>query len=440
MNGPPTPGAAPPRPRRRLAAAGAAVLAAALAAGWFATRPLDVDALVPPRGPLQRTLQFTARVETPARVDIGATLTGRVQAVAVREGERFATGAPLVQLESAELRAAAAQAEAALAQARAQAASQQGVSRPVAAAALAQAEANAEAARRELVRARELVAQGFVSQARVDDAERALAVARGQRDAARVQAEASRAGGTEAAAVRAQLEAAAAAAQAAAARLDQATLRAPAAGRVLVRSVEPGQIVQPGRALLTVAVDGPLELVAPVDERFLSTLAVGQRARVVADAFPGRVFEAAVTRLAPSVDAQRGAVEVHLRPGADAPDYLREDMTLSVEVVTGERADARLLPLRALLPGADAQESAGAVLVAEDGRAVRREVRLGLRTLDQAELAGGLADGEAVLLDPTVEPGRRVRPRLVDLQQALGGPRGATSRDSLAPAMNAVGR
>jgi len=439
----PRPAPAPAGRRRRRLPLVALVLAllAALAVVWLANRPSEVTALVPPRGPLQRTLQFTARVETPARVDIGATLTARVREVAVREGERFAAGAALVRLEDDELQAAAAQAEAALAQARADLAAQAAVSRPSADAALSQAQANAEAAARELTRSRELVVQGFVSQARVDDAVRALAVARAQVEAARAQAEGNQADGAQTAAARARLAAATAAAQAAQARLAQATLRAPGPGRVLVRSVEPGQIVQPGRALLSVTIDGPLELVAAVDERFLATLAVGQPARVVADAYPARPFAAAVTRLAPSVDAQRGAVQVHLRPGGDAPGFLREDMTLSVEVVTGERTEARLLPLRALR-GNDAHGEAptGSVLVVVDGRAAPREVQLGLRTLDQVELTGGLDDDEAVLLDPTPEPGQRVKPRRVDLQQALGGPRGGTSNDRMGSAMSAAGR
>jgi HlyD family secretion protein len=457
----PTPGSRGRRRRVALVLTAAVVLAAALGA-WLASRPVEIDSLVPPRGPLERTLRFTARVETPARVDIGATLTGRVLRVPVREGERFAAGAPLVELESEELRATAAQADANLAQARARWKAQQAVLRPAAQAALAQAQANLVAAQRELDRARELVAQGFVSQARIDDAVRALAVARSQRDAAQVQAQANLAGGPEAATARAQLDAAAATAEAAAARLAQATLRAPASGRVLVRRVEPGQIVQPGAPLLTVAIDGPLELVAPVDERFLATLSVGQPARVVADAFPNEPFAASVTRLAPSIDAQRGAVEVHLRPDTQPPAFLREDMTLSVEVITGRRADARLLPLRAVrAAGGNVQaqrgdarddvrtpkgaagddgESSGTVVVVEDGRAALRTVRLGLRTLDQVELVAGLADGEAVLLDPTLEPGTRVTPRLVDLQQALGAPAGTLSRDSVAPAMNAAGR
>ena len=182
---------------------------------------------------------------------------------------------------------------------------------------------------------------------------------------------------------------------------------------------------------------GPTELVAPVDERFLATLAPGQRARVVADAFPAQPFAARVVRLAPGVDALRGAVEVRLRPDGAAPGFLREDMTLSVEIVTGESADARVLPLRALLAGGD--DDHGRALVVDHGRAAVRELQLGLRTLDRVEVRGGLDDGAVVLLDPAVEPGRRVQPRLIDADQASagasrrsddlrGGPMGAMAR------------
>jgi HlyD family secretion protein len=425
------------RAHRLRLALGAVLLATAASVAWLTTRPPVVDAVEPRRGPLLRTLQFTARVETPARVDIGPTLTGRVARVAVREGDRFERDAVLLQLEDDELRAAVTQADAALRQARARQAAQQGVARPAADAALAQAEATLQVAARELERARELVAQGYVSRSRVDDAERALLVARSQRDAARVQAEANRERGAETAATRAQLDAAVAAAELARARLAQATLRAPAPGRVIERDVEPGQIVQPGRALLRLAIDGPTEIVAPVDERYLAMLAPGQRARVVADAFPAQPFAARIVRLAPGVDALRGAVEVRLRPDGTAPDFLREDMTLSIEVVTGERADARLLPLRALRPGGD--DARGRVLVVEQGRAVERELQLGLRTLDRVEVRSGLADGAVVLLDAAAEPGQRVQPRVVDAERAVagadrrsdelrGGPMGAMAR------------
>lgn len=410
-----------------------AVLVAVLAWRWMA--PTRVDAVQLRQSPLLRTLQFSARVKTPARVDLGATLTARVARVRVDEGDAFRAGDALIELEPDEPRAALLQAEASLQQARARLDSQQALSLPTAESGLAQADANLQAAERDLARTRDLVAQQFYSQQKLDEAQRAVDVARAQRNAARAQTQANGQRGAERANAQAQFEAARAAVEAARARLAQHTIRAPGPGRVLVRSVEPGQIVQAGKALLAVSVQGPLELQAQVDERFLAQLQPGQRARVRADAYPDRPFEARVDRIAPSVDAQSGSVEVTLVVGEDKPasrpDFLREDMTLSVEVLTGERSKAMVLPLRAL-------RADGSVLVAEDGRAVAREPKLGLRTLSEVEVLGGLREGEAVIADATVVPGARVRAHLLAADAAGRVPGKASTGNQAGAAGQAI--
>ncbi|HYR25138.1 MAG TPA: efflux RND transporter periplasmic adaptor subunit [Aquabacterium sp.] len=395
--------------RTRLVGVGALLLLVAVAL-WMAWRPTAVAAVKVQRLPLSQTLQFTARVKTPQRVDVGVTVTGRVAQVLVREGDRVQAGAPLIQLEADEARAAWLQAQAAQQQAQARRVSQQQLSLPNAQAALAQAEATLAAAERDWVRTQELVARQFYSQARLDEAQRSVAIARAQRDAARAQVQANGARGAEDAAAQAQAASARAAVAVALARLEQTTVRAPGAGRVLVREVEPGQIVQAGKRLMTLAVSGPAELVAQVDERYLHQLHEGQRASVLADAYPQQPFAAQVVRLAPSVNAQSGSVEVTLLVAGTPPAFLREDMTLSVEVLTGQRPPGPVLPLRAVRDAVRTpQGEQGTVLVATDGRAQARAVRLGLRALDQVEILGGLSDGESVLLDPTVPVGTRVR-------------------------------
>jgi len=381
-------------------------------AAWLRWRPAEVAATQLRSQPLTRTLQFTARVKTPARVELGSTVTGRVLTVAVNEGDQVKAGAALVQLEPDEARANLLQAQASLVQAEARLASQQALALPNAQAALAQAEANLLAAQRELARSKELVAAQFYSPQKLDESQRALDVARAQRDAARAQVQANSQGG-ERGAAQAQVASARAAVEVAQAKLDQTTLRAPAAGRVLLRTVEPGQIVQAGKALLTLAVRGRTELVADVDERFLAQLQVGQTARVLADAYPTQPFSAHVDRLGAAVDAQAGSVEVTFVLDGAAPAFLREDMTLSTEVTTGRSAQARVLPLRALREVANAaRPEQGSVLVVQNGRAVVRELKLGLRTLDQAEVLSGLGEGDVVLLDATLAPGSRVRAAL----------------------------
>ena len=402
---------------RRALVAGVLALALALAV-WLAMRPVAAEAIQVRQAPLVRSLQFSARVESLARVEAGSTVTARVAQVAVDEGERVRAGQVLVQLEADEARAALAQARAAEQQARARLAGLRGTGRQAAQAALAQADAGVRAARAQFERVDPLVAQGFYSPAQRDEARRALDVALAQQAAAQAQRQAQGDAGADTAQAQAQIDAAQAATQAALARLAQTVLRAPADARVILRSVEPGQIVQPGKALVTLALDGPVQLVAQVDERFLQQLQPGQPAAVLADAFAGQPFAARVQSIAPGVDAQRGAIEVRLALEQAPPDFLREDMTLSVEVETGRRERALALPLSVLRTPIDGDRAQ--VLVVQEGRATLRSVRVGLRTLDAFEVQEGLSADDLVLRATAVQPGQRVRLRPVPWEQAAG--------------------
>ena len=384
--------------------------------------------------PLVRSLQFSARVATLSRVDVGSTLTGRVLQVAVAAGAMVKSGDLLVRLESDELRATLAQARAGETQAAARLAGLRSTGRSVAQAGVAQAASMLAAAQADLQRTQELMAQGFISQARMDESRRALAVAQAQMDGAAAQRAALAEPGTDVAQAQAQLALATSAKAAAAARLDQAVLSAPADARVLARAVEPGQIVQPGRALFTLALAGPLQLVAQVDERYLEQLQVGQVASVLADAYPTQRFTARVLSIAPLVDAQRGAIEVRFSV-AQPPAFLREDMTLSVEVETARLEQALVVPAAALRADASAGQS---VWIVRDGRVQARAVRLGLRTLADAEIVDGLSAGDVVLLGPAPQPSKRVRP---DTAAAPAASTDKGSKEDAGAAMsNAMGR
>lgn len=424
--------------------AGLAVAAVVLAVAFAAVqrwRGPEVDAITMQPAPLVRTLQFSARVATLSRVEVGSTITGRVAQVPAVQGAQVRRGEVLVELEADELRAAFAQAQASEQQAQARLAGLRSSGRATAQAARAQADATLRVAVAQLARAEQLVAQGFYSPAQLDDARRAVEVARAQLVAAQAQIEANAETGTEVAQARAQWALAQSATVAARARLAQAAVLAPADAHVLVRAVEPGQIVQPGKALLSLALAGPTQLVAQMDERFLGQLKPGQEAWVVADAFADQRFAARVLSIAPAVDAQRGAIEVKFSLQGEAPPYLREDMTLSVEVETARRERALALPLTALRSPPTGDEAS--VLVVQDGRVQSRNVRLGLRTLDAVEVLEGLAAGDAVLRAGAIQPGERVRARAVEW--APGRPAqtpGANARsgEGGAALTNAVGR
>ena len=423
-------------------ALGAVVLVVAAFTGAMALRGPQVDALLVQSAPLVRTLQFSARVATLSRVDVGSTITGRVAEVRVAEGAQVRQGDVLVQLESDELAAALAQAVAAERQAQSRLVGLRSSGRSAAQAARAQANATLQAASASLARVQQLVAQGFYSAAQLDEAQRAVDVAQAQQLSAQAQVQANADAGTDVVQAQAQLALARAATVAAQARLAQATLVAPADARVLVRDVEPGQIVQPGKALLSLALAGPTQLVAQVDERFLDQLLPGQKASVVADAFAGQRFAARVLTIAPSVDAQRGAIEVKFALEQQAPAFLREDMTLSVEVETARRERTLVLPQAALRGPVEGDQAT--VMVLQEGRAQARPVRVGLRTLDAVEVLDGLAEGDTVLRGGAVQAGDRVRARTVEWSAgsaAAGAAQGqAQGADAGAALTNAMGR
>lgn len=421
-------------PRRLILLLALTVLGVAVFVGWRWRGP-SVPAVQVQPAPLVQTLQFSARVATASRVEVGSTITGRVQTVAVAEGETVKAGALLLQLEGDELRAALAQAVAAEQQAAARLAGLRSTGRSGAQAGVDQAQSVLAATRADLQRTRELLARGFVSPARLDEALRAESVAQAQLDAARAQRAANGDQGTDVAQAQAQLALAGAATTAARARLAQATISAPADARVLSRAVEPGQIVQPGRALLQLALAGPLQLVAPVDERYLQQLRVGQAAGVRADAYPDQRFVARVQSIGPLVDAQRGAIEVKFAL-PEAPPFLREDMTLSIELETARRERALVLPLGALR--SDDAAGGATVWTHRDGQVEARPVRLGLRTLAAVEVVQGLAAGDTVLLGPSPAPGARVRADTTAVRPLPGaGPAGGSAGAALS---NAMGR
>jgi len=93
---------------------------------------------------------------------------------------------------------------------------------------------------------------------------------------------------------------------------------------------------------------------------------------------------------------------------ATPPPYLRQDMTVSVDIEVARRTQALLVPSDAVR---DADSSSPWVLVVEDGRARRRPVVLGLRGNGVAEALQGLQPGDAVVpvTAATVADGTRVR-------------------------------
>lgn len=388
--------------------AGALVLLAAVLVWRNWEGPSARVQAIQPRD-LVRTVVASARVQAPHSVELGAQVTGTVRDVRVTEGQAVQGGQELVVLDATEGEANWQAAELAVQQAAARLRQLQEVQAPAAREAERQAEANLAQIRATHARQQDLFRQGFIGQAALDEARRALQVAEAQARSATLQRQSGDPQGADLALAQTTLQQARASALAAKARLDYLHLKAPVTGTIVNRSVEPGQVVQAGKVLLLLAPSGASELVAQIDERNLGLLRPGQPALASADAYAEQRFEARLSEVSPGVDAQRGSVEVKLAV-PKPPAYLRQDMTVSVEIEVARRPQVLSLPIETVVQADSAQPYAW-VLDGED-RLQRRDLKLGLRAGGLVEVQQGLKAGERVLLAPDRrwKAGQHIRP------------------------------
>ena len=362
------------------------------------------------RSDFVQSVVASGHVEAPHRVSIGAQVVGVVAAVPVAEGQGVEAGQVLVELEKSEWNAAVAQADATVQQAQARLRQLREVQAPVAAQSLRQAQANASNARAQLNRNAELFKQGFIGQAALDDLKKAVDVDDAQVRSARSQLESALPNGSDYAVAETALAEARAASAAARSRLRYATIAAPVAGTLIDRAVEPGDVVQPGKALMVLSPAGETQLVVQIDEKNLQLLSLGQQAQASADAYADQRFAAKLAYINPGVDVQRGSVEVKLDVPR-APSYLRQDMTVSVDIQTASRQQALLVASDAIR---DADRGRPWVLKVDGHRARRQPVRLGLHAGGVSEVLEGLQAGDLVVPSstPDIADGSRLRPQV----------------------------
>lgn len=358
-------------------------------------------------GNLTQTVVASGRVITPQRVAIASQVVGRVVRVAVDEGSEVSAGQLLIELDRRDARAAQASAEAAVALAGAQLQALVEVELPAASQSLDQAQANLTQLSKQFDRITDLKTRGFVGQAELDKARRDRDVAQSQVSAARLQVLTRRPGGSGAAIAAATLAQAQAALDQAIAKLGQFQIVAPASGVLVSRAVESGDIAQPGQELMVLASTGQTQIEVQLDEKNLGKLKLGQAALASADAYPNERFAATLSYINPGIDATRGAVMIRLDVIA-APAYLRQDMTVSVDIATAERSDVLVIATGAIH---DLSGAAPWVLVVRAGRAVRQDITLGLLGDNNTEVQSGIEDGEQLVpvSTATVQPGAHVR-------------------------------
>jgi HlyD family secretion protein len=371
--------------RLLLAVAVVALLAGAL---WWFSRPKPVPVVLKEvdRGHVEATLANTraGTVEACQRTKLSTILGGRIEILAVKEGDHVKKGQLLMKLWNDDQRAQQALAAAQLEQSRKR---------------VAEACALAVAAEREFARTTKLRQDNFISAAK-EDADRAAA------ESKRASCETAKADIRQAEA-RLQVT-----------RVEQGrtVLYAPFDGIVAKIVGEVGEYSTPsppGVAMppaIDLIDDGCLYVEAPMDEVDAPKIRVGQTARITLDAFAKKPFPAKVRRVAPYVSAvEKQARTVDVEVDFAAPDEARGLLvgySADVEIVLDVKDNALRVPTAALLEG-------NRVLVFKDGTLEERKIKTGIANWEYTEVLDGLQAGEKIVTSlekEGVKAGARVRP------------------------------
>jgi HlyD family secretion protein len=254
-------------------------------------------------------------------IDVAARTGGRVKTVLVQEGDDVEAGQAVAEMDTDTLQADLRRAQAQLAQSRQAAETAEALQEQrqqaiaTAEAVVGQRQAEVSLAARQLERARELVAKGFLPPQQLDQAQAAHEGARAALGAARSQVAEARAALTTLRSQRAEAGSAIEAAKAAEARvqadLADTVLRAPRGGRVQVKAAQPGEVLGGGARVLSLVDLSDVYMTFFLPEAAAGRLALGAEARLVLDAAPQYVIPASVSYVASVAQFTPKTVETH---------------------------------------------------------------------------------------------------------------------------------
>jgi HlyD family secretion protein len=190
-------------------------------------------------------------------------------------------------------------------------------------------------------------------------------------------------------------------------RLDSAVLRAPFAGVVEKVSVDVGQLVAAGTPAVVIADTSAFHIMVAVDEMDVALVRVGQVARIALDALPDTPIQGHVDRIGLAGSQTTGVVTYDVRIAVDPTDApLRTGMSATIDIVVAEKADALVLPNRAIRT--DEKTGQRYVQVLRNGQVEQVYVKPGIRDERYTEILEGPAEGETVVIT-TISSGQQLR-------------------------------
>lgn len=361
------------------------------------SRALVVETVPAERGPFTVLADYAGEFVAERQADVAFEVQGRVNVLELDVGDEVAEGDVLAEIDATRYRQAEREGAAALAMATAQ----------VGEAEVAVENVEDELARKQPLREGDVISAREIAQleAQVRQARQQLSVARAQREQAVARLQTARE------------------------NLRHRQVRAPFEGKIARRHVDLGTFVNTSQPVMRVVSD-EVYLTIDVPESGAGALVVGQEAAVRLTAAGGRKLSGRVVRVAPAFDPAtrtlRADISVDLGAEGESGELvLRPGMYATVQLSLGDKPDALTLPRQAILRERDGAPYVWAVV---DGKAQRRELRLGLRGRERAEVIEGLEAGTEVVLRgfDKLKPGVEVEPLADDVGAGRAAGQGGT--------------
>jgi RND family efflux transporter MFP subunit len=334
---------------------------------------------------VQREVDLSGTLMSPEQAKISSEVAGIVREVRMQLGTEVKAGDVLVRLEPSELQFALDRAESALRQVEAQLGIDRAQDKQPPAdeliASVRQAVANRDDARSAYERAQQLNGRGLLTRADRDAAETRLKVSEANYQAALDTVHS----------LKASLQDRRASYELAQKKLADAVIKAPVAGSISERLVQPGEFIRENIQVATIVQMSPLKLKSAIQEKNASLIKPGQAVEFDVEAFANRKFKGTIAYVSPAVDqATRTFAVEALVDNSDRqlkPGFFAKGVVLT-------RVDASVLAV----PEDAISTLAGVstVYVIENGKARQQQISLGTRQNKLVEVTTGLKGDETL--------------------------------------------
>jgi RND family efflux transporter MFP subunit len=259
---------------------------------------------------IQRTVDLAGTLISPDQAKVSAEAAGVVQAVSVQLGQEVARGQELVRLAPRELELALERAQSALRQTEAQLGMSNDAAEPLPdeqIATIRTARATLDDAKTQNQRAEQLAGRGLLANAEVEATQTKLKVAEAAYESA---LETVRS-------LKASLQDRRAAYQLAQKKLNDAVIRAPIAGAVSERLVQPGEFIKEDTPVVTLVQMDPLRVSTAAQEKYAGVIKPGMPIEFSVESYPKEMFRGRIVSVSPAVDqtTRTFAVEAELPNG-----------------------------------------------------------------------------------------------------------------------------